>query len=100
MVKRVSSNGIVIDAKTLDIVAELSDIGPTPDILAMSPDSRFAYVSLRGPNPVTAHHVAKGKTPGFAVIDVAGRKLINVVQPAEGNDKSDFHGIGVRVLSP
>ena len=100
MVNRVSSNGIVIDAKTLDVVAELSDIGPTPDILAMSPDSRFAFVTLRGPNPVTAQHVAKGKTPGFAVIDVAGRKLVNVVQPAEGNDKSDFHGIGVRVLGP
>jgi len=100
MVNRVSSNGIVIDAKTLDIVAELSDIGPTPDILAMSPDSKFAFVSLRGPNPVTAAHVAKGKSPGFAVIDVAGRKLIKVVQPAQGNDKSDFHGIGVRVLGP
>jgi DNA-binding beta-propeller fold protein YncE len=100
MVNRVSSNGIVIDAKTLDVVAELTDIGPTPDIVAMSPDSKLAFITLRGPNPVTAHHVAKGKTPGFAVIDVAGRKLVKVVQPAEGNEKSDFHGIGVRVLGP
>jgi DNA-binding beta-propeller fold protein YncE len=98
MVNRVSSNGIIIDAKTLEVVAELPDVGTTPDILAMSPDSKLAFVTLRGPNPVTAAHVAKGKTPGFAVIDVAGRKLIKVVQPAEGNEKSDFHGIGVRVL--
>jgi len=100
MVNRVSSNGIVIDAQTLEVVAELTDVGPTPDILAMSPDSKLAFVTLRGPNPVTAAHVAKGKTPGFAVIDVAERKLIKVVQPAEGNEKSDFHGIGVRVLGP
>jgi DNA-binding beta-propeller fold protein YncE len=100
MVNRVSSNGIIIDAKTLEVVAELPDVGTTPDILAMSPDSKLAFVTLRGPNPVTAAHVAKGKTPGFAVIDVAGRKLIKVVQPAEGNEKSDFHGIGVRVLGP
>jgi DNA-binding beta-propeller fold protein YncE len=100
MVNRVSSNGIVIDAKTLEVVAELTDVGTTPDILAISPDSKLAFITLRGPNPVTAAHVAKGKTPGFAVIDVLDRKLIKVVQPAEGNEKSDFHGIGVRVLNP
>jgi DNA-binding beta-propeller fold protein YncE len=100
MVNRVSSNGIVVDAKTLEVVADLTEVGTTPDILAMSPDSKLAFVTLRGPNPVTAAHVAKGKTPGFAVIDVAERKLIKIIQPAAGSDKSDFHGIGVRVLNP
>jgi hypothetical protein len=57
-----------------------------------------AFISLRGPNPVTAAHVAKGETPGFAVVDIMGRKLVRVIQPAAGNDKSDFHGIGVRRL--
>jgi DNA-binding beta-propeller fold protein YncE len=98
MVNRVSSNGIVLDAKTFDIVAELKDIGPTPDIIAMSPDSRHAFISLRGPNPVTAPHLAKGTTPGFAVVSIPERKLLRIVQPAQGNDKSDFHGIGVRVI--
>ena len=98
MVNRVTSNGIIIDAKTFKIVAELKDIGTTPDIIAMSPDSQYAFISLRGPNPVTAPHVAKGKTPGFAVVSIPQRKLIKLVQPAEGNEKSDFHGIGVRVI--
>jgi hypothetical protein len=98
MVNRVSSNGIVFDAKTLEIVADLKDIGPTPDIIAMSPDSQFAFISLRGPNPVSAPHLAKGTTPGFAVVSIPERKLVKVVRPAEGNDKSDFHGIGVRVI--
>jgi len=98
MVNRVSSNGIVIDPKTLEVIAELNDIGPTPDIIAMSPDSRYAFITLRGPNPVTAPHVAKGKTPGVAVVSIPERKLIKVVQPAEGDEKSDFHGIGVRLV--
>lgn len=98
MVNRVTSNGIIFDASTLEIVAELSDIGKTPDIIAMSPDSQYAFITLRGPNPVTAHHVAKGTTPGFAVVSVPQRKLVSVVQPAQGNDRSDFHGIGVRVI--
>ena len=98
MVNRVSSNGIVIDAATLEITGELSEVGKTPDIIAMSPDSQRAFITTRGPNPVTAPHVAKGETPGFAVVSIPDRKLIQVVQPAEGNEQSDFHGIGVRVM--
>ncbi|HEX2258058.1 MAG TPA: hypothetical protein VHG92_15415 [Afifellaceae bacterium] len=98
MVNRVSSNGIVIDAETLEITDELTDVGKTPDIMAMSPDSQFAFISLRGPNPVSAPHVAVGETPGFAVVNIADRSLVRVVQPAEGNEQSDFHGIGVRFL--
>jgi DNA-binding beta-propeller fold protein YncE len=98
MVNRVSSNGIVLDAATLERKAELTEVGKTPDIIAMSPDGARAFISLRGPNPVSAPHVAVGETPGFAVIDIAGRSLEQVIQPAEGNENSDFHGIGVRVL--
>lgn len=98
MVNRVSSNGVVLDPVTFEVKGELVDIGKTPDIVAMSPDSQFAFISLRGPNPVTAAHVAKGETPGFAVVDVKGRKLSQVIQPAQGNEQSDFHGIGVRRL--
>ena len=98
MVNRVSSNGVVIDAETLEVVDELTDIGKTPDIIAMSPDSQRAFISLRGPNPVTAPHVAVGETPGFAVVSIPDRTLVQIVQPAEGNEQSDFHGIGVRFL--
>lgn len=98
MVNRVTSNGIVIDPETFEVVAELTDIGKTPDIIAMSPDSRYAFITLRGPKPVTAAHVAKGETPGFAVVSIPERKLIRLVQPAAGNPDSDFHGIGVRLI--
>jgi len=98
MVNRVSSNAVVIDAETFEITAEVDFVGKTPDIIAMSPDGSRAYISLRGPEPMTMPHVAVGETPGFAVVDIAGRELIEVIQPARGDPKSDFHGIGVRVI--
>lgn len=98
MVNRVSSNGIIIDPRTLQVVAEMKDVGPTPDIMAMSPDGQFAFITTRGPNPISAPHVAKGTVPGFAVVSIKDRKLIRIVQPAQGNDRSDFHGIAVRII--
>ncbi|WP_416140703.1 YncE family protein [Halomonas sp. HK25] len=98
MVNRGSSNGIVIDANTLEVIDTLADTGKTPDILDFSPDSRFAFVTLRGPEPVSMPHMAQGETPGFAVIDVATREVVSIIQPAEGDPQSDFHGIGVRTL--
>jgi DNA-binding beta-propeller fold protein YncE len=96
LVNRVTSNAIVMDTETREIVAEIPFVGKTPDIVAISPDSRHAFITLRGPNPVTMPHVAVGETPGFAVFDVAARELIRLVEPAQGNEASDFHGIAVR----
>ena len=98
MVNRKTSNGIVIDAKTFAVLAEIADVGPTPDIVAMSPDSKFAFVTTRGPNPVSMPHIAKGTSPGLAVLGVPERKLLRLLEPAKGNEKSDFHGVGVRRL--
>jgi hypothetical protein len=97
MVNRVSSNAIVIDPRSFEVIAQVEFVGKTPDIIAVSPDSRTAYITLRGPNPVTMAHVAVGETPGIAVIDIRERRLLHVLEPARGNEKSDFHGIGVRI---
>ena len=48
--------------------------------------------------PVDLFESGDGKTPGFAVVSIPERKMIKLVQPAEGNEKSDFHGIGVRMI--
>jgi DNA-binding beta-propeller fold protein YncE len=96
MVNRVTSNAIVIDTETLEVIEEIPFVGKTPDIVAMSPDGLRAFITLRGPNPVTMPHVAVGETPGFAVIDVEARELLRLVEPARGNDASDFHAIAVR----
>ena len=43
-------------------------------------------------------HVAVGDTPGFVVVDIAECELIELIQPARGDPKSDFHGIAVPVI--
>ncbi len=98
LVNRVSSNAIVIDTRTNEVLAEIPFVGKTPDIVAISPDNQHVFITLRGPNPVTMPHVAVGETPGFAVFDARTRELIRMVEPARGNESSDFHGIAVREL--
>lgn len=100
-VNRGSDNGIVINTETDNIVYDLDDIGNSPDILDFSPDGKFAFITLRGPNPRSgAAHVATGDTPGFSVINTDTRKKVDLVQPAaaEDRDVSDFHGIKVRPI--
>jgi DNA-binding beta-propeller fold protein YncE len=99
MVNRVTDNAIVIDTVSFEIVDEIEFVGETPDIMGMSPDGRYAFITLRGPNPMSAPHVAAGTTPGFAVVNVTQRELVRVIEPAQGNERSDPHGIAVRYLS-
>jgi hypothetical protein len=41
------------------------DAGDTPDILDFSPDGRYAYITQRGPNPLSGDpHVAVGSEAG------------------------------------
>lgn len=98
LVNRVTSNAVVIDTRSHAILAEIPFVGKTPDIVAMSPDGRYAFITLRGPNPVTMPHLAVGETPGVAVFDVRERKLLRLLEPAKGNPRSDFHGVAVRVI--
>ncbi len=98
IVNRVSDDGIVLDAESFEVIDYYDELGGTPDIMAMSPDGEHVYVSLRGPNPRSAAHVAYGETPGFSVLRRADRSLKKVVQPDGDNPDSDFHAIGVRFL--
>lgn len=100
-VNRGSDNGIVINTITDKIVHNLDFVGSSPDILDFSPDGKFAFITLRGPNPRSgAAHVATGTTPGFSVMNTSTRKMSALIQPAPPEDlqASDFHGIGVRPL--
>ncbi len=98
LVNRVTSNAVVIDQRTLGVLAGIPFVGKTPDIVAISPDSRYAFITLRGPKPVTMPHLAVGETPGVAVFDVRSRLQIRLLEPAKGNELSDFHGVAIRML--
>lgn len=103
MVNRATSNAVVINPRTDRVVRELAFVGTSPDIVDFSPDGRRAFVSLRGPVPLTGPHAIAGETPGFAVLHVPSGRLLAVVElppvrDADGTLLNDPHGIGVRVL--
>lgn len=94
---------------------------PAPDLLDLAPAGAHAFVTLRGPCPLTANiagvNNAVGATPGVAVLKVrqGGRtgELVGVapINNVDGsivscapagapasNNRADVHGIAVRVL--
>ena len=100
----------VIDTDTdgvlgkIDLAGDVSD-DPTPDLVAFSPNGSHAFLSLRGPNPLTADpHVSTGTTPGVGVLKVieSGRNaLFEAVAPASnmdgGVERADVHALSIRV---
>lgn len=97
VVHRVSSNVTVHPLNTIRQASQQPGVvafaGKTPDLIVLSPDSRRAYVTLRGPKPApTMPHATVGETPGVGIIDVASRKLLNVVKLGD-QAAGDFHGL-------
>jgi DNA-binding beta-propeller fold protein YncE len=101
-VNRISDNGLVIDARTFEVVHEIERIGDTPDILDFSPDGSLVYITQRGPSPRSGGvHAAAGEQPGVVVIHTASRRILRVIEPprvesADGVHLNDLHGVGVR----
>jgi DNA-binding beta-propeller fold protein YncE len=69
----------VVDTKTDTLVNTFSLVSrhssdPAPDLMAVAPDGGYAFVSLRGPCPLTANvasiNNAVGATPGVGVIAI------------------------------
>lgn len=78
---------------------------PTPDLLAFSPNGSHAFMSLRGPNPLTADpHVSTGSTPGVGILKVrhGGRDAsFEAIAPVSnvdvgGVERADVHALTVR----
>lgn len=89
---------------TLNLVSPYS-ADPTPDLAGESPDGKYFYASLRGPNPLSGDpHASTGTTPGLLVVELLedGRtgavrgiaRITNV--DAAGVERADAHGIRVR----
>ena len=96
VLNRETDDGLVIDPETDEVIDEIDDYGSAPDILAASPDGEYMFATLRGTTPISGDpHAATGDTPGFSVLDIESREIVEVIQPDGDNDGSDFHGIGV-----
>jgi DNA-binding beta-propeller fold protein YncE len=105
MVNRVTDNALLVDAASLEVVATIPEVAPTPDILDFSPDGSTVYITQRGPNPRSGAHLAVGHDPGIAVIDTATTERRTTLRPAtirdtDGNVLNDVHGVGVRTVHP
>jgi hypothetical protein len=100
-----------VDTTTDEIVniipleGDVSD-DPTPDLLAVSPNGSHAFMSLRGPVPLTADpHVSTGSTPGVGILKVTegGRNgMFEAVAhvsniDAGGVERADVHAMTIRV---
>jgi DNA-binding beta-propeller fold protein YncE len=78
---------------------------PTPDLIAFSPNGSHAFLSLRGPTPLTADpHVSTGTTPGVGVLKVleSGRSgyfesVAPISKVIDGKEMADVHAMAVRV---
>ena len=90
---------------TIPLVTSFAD-DPTPDLIAMSPNGSHAFMSLRGPNPLTADpHVSTGSTPGVGILKVleSGRsarfeavaRVSNM--DSAGVERADIHAMTVRI---
>jgi YVTN family beta-propeller protein len=101
----------VIDTVTDEVVNTIELAGsispdPTPDLLMLSPNGSHAFMSLRGPNPLTADpHVSTGSTPGVGVIRVieAGQsgvfEYVARVSNLDGAnvERADVHALTIRL---
>lgn len=94
MVNRVTDDAAIIDIKTFEVIEMIEFVGDAPDLLVFSPDGKYAYISLRGPEPATGTHDMAGETPGIAIIDVETRTKIDYI-PLFG----DPHGIDLRIVN-
>ena len=109
---RAANRIVVVDTSSDTVVDELNLVGdlsrdPAPDLLDVSPDGNRIYVSLRGPNPLTANVAgvdnAVGATPGVGVLRVekgGARGMLQAIAPISnvlgGTERADVHGLRVR----
>lgn len=110
---RAANSIVVVETMRNRVINEFSLVGrasadPAPDLLKASPSGDRVYVTLRGPNPLTANvpgvNNAVGATPGLGVIQGAGaggslRSVAPISNVVGGVERADPHGLAVRLTS-
>ena len=113
VVERFGNNMTIVDTRNNAVVDQFSLVGtvsndPAPDLLDISPDGKFIFMSLRGPNPLTGNNPAfnnsVGSTPGVGIIRVQqggtrGRFIaqLPITNIVGGVERADPHGLRVLV---
>jgi hypothetical protein len=98
LINRDSDNIAILDGATFELKENVENLFDGPDILDISPDGRFFFITLRGPNPRSGPHSIAGSTPGLAVVDIAEREVVTtLVDESDDPQNSDYHGLRVLV---
>ncbi|HKY45151.1 MAG TPA: hypothetical protein VJM50_18815 [Pyrinomonadaceae bacterium] len=113
VVERFGNNMTIVDTSNNSVLDHFSLVGsvsndPTPDLLDISPDGKYIFMSLRGPNPLTgnnpAFNNAAGSTPGVGIIRVQqggkrGRFIarLPISHIVGGVERADPHGLRVLI---
>ncbi len=87
-------------------IAHPASSDPSPDLVALSPNGKLHFVSLRGPKPLSGDpHSSTGAVPGLGIVRLtrggqSGRleKIIPITNlDAGGIERADAHGIRIRL---
>ena len=113
VVERFGNNMTIVDTRNNSVLDQFSLVGsvsndPAPDLLDISPDGKYIFMSLRGPNPLTGNNPAfnnsVGSTPGVGIIRVQeggkrGRFIarLPISRIVGGVERADPHGLRVLV---
>lgn len=111
--ERFGNNITIVDTRSNSVVDQFTLVGPVsndpaPDLLDISPDGKYMFMSLRGPNPLTgnnpAFNNAVGSTPGVGIIRVqqGGRRgrfvaRLPISHVVGGVERADPHGLRVLI---
>jgi hypothetical protein len=78
---------------TIPLAGTVSD-DPTPDLVFVSPNGSHAFMSLRGPAPLSGDpHVSTGSTPGIGILKVTEGGRSGVFDSVAGVSNVDAGGI-------
>lgn len=98
---RNSSSISIIDTESMKVKENISLIGTAPDLLGISPDGVYAFITLSGSKAPNAGTMPGQKDlSGISVLDVQNRELFKILLQSEGNNSvpQDFHGLKIRLL--
>lgn len=105
VLNRNTDNATVVDTSSYKVIRVVEGVGDAPDLIDLSPDGKWLFATLRGPNPATGTHDIAGTKPSVGVIKLkrGGKsgKLKHTIPIGDQSkeSKSDPHGIAIRPVS-
>ena len=101
---RWTGNVGIISTEENAFIERIPFVGEAPDLLVFSPDGVFAFILLRGAEPVDEGAMGgAGETTAVVVVAVETRQIVDILIEGKPTDDGeppnlDYHGIALRQL--